>query len=426
MKNIIYLFLILTLLSCSEEDQIEEFNIISFTPTKALEGDRLKIIVDNLPQIKKNLILEVNGLEFPIEKIESDTLFAFIPVGASSGQLRLIYDSKDALSSNQLVINNFEILDFIPNVGFIDDIISISGNGFTTDKNLLSVDFNGTNAEILQSNETTILTKVPAGATTGRISITNNSTKITSTYDFKVVDNPNGGSNNALASIYLPQFTKTYLFDNWEYDEENNRTGVPVEDSTFIKNNVLFNSFQSLEYTSINKSNFQSSKKYYRSEGAILFADGASESQLPPIIAEQIGNDIQWVPILNLNLESWQVFQFDDVEFTLPINGQNINVNVSSQGTARRNLNTKSEIIAGQQMEIIEVEYTFTTNITITFGIIPIQQEIETKSIYWFAKDLGIVREINLNSDSQGGGGLPIGGGAPQSAGERILKKIYN
>lgn len=244
--SFIFLLLLLSLflLSCSEDEKVTDFTITEFSPSKVLEGDRVKLVINNLPQDKKNLILEVNKLEFPIERIIEDTLFAYIPNGATTGKLRLIYKSQDALSNENLTINRFEIVDFIPNVGFINDVISISGNGFTTDKNQLKVEFNGVEATILQSNETTILAIVPQGATTGRVKITYNGSSVTSVYDFKVANNPTGGGGSELASDYLPSSSKYYLFDNWEYDEANKRTGTPTEDSTFVSKMYLSSHFQ--------------------------------------------------------------------------------------------------------------------------------------------------------------------------------------
>lgn len=417
----------LILVSCSEDEDIAQFEILTFEPQSVLEGERIKLIVSNLPHDKKNLILEVNSLEYPIESIFNDTLYAYVPIGANTGQLRLIYKDKDAISNNQLVINKFEILDFIPNVGFIDEVISISGNGFTTEKEQIIVEFNGVNAEVVQANENTILAKVPDGATTGRISITLNGSTVISTYDFKVAENPNGGgggNGSGSASSYLPKSTNTYLFENWDFDEEDNRAGTPYEDSTYINDNVFYKSYQSKEYNILPKTNLPSSKKFYRAENNVLYADGESESQLPPFIAEEIGNDIEWVPILDLQNLSWLVYEFEDVEFTFPFNGQDLDITVSSIGTAKRNPNTRMESIAGTTMEIIEVEYTFNTSLTISFGPFPITQEIEAKSIYWFSKEHGIVREISFNSETSGGGGFPIGGDI-SSAGERILKRIY-
>ena len=413
--------------SCSEDEKVTDFTIIEFFPLKVLEGDRVKLVIDNLPQDKKNLILEVNKLEFPIEQIIDDTLFAYIPKGANTGKLRLIYKSQDALSNDNLTINKFEIIDFIPNVGFIGDVISISGNGFTTDKNQLKVQFNGVESTILQSNETTILAIVPQGATTGRVKITYNGSSVTSVYDFKVANNPTGGGGAELASDYMPSSARYYLFDNWEYDETNKRTGAPTEDSVFVVDNVSYKSYPSSEYNIFDRSNFQLSKKYYRTSGSIIYADGASEAQLPQMIADQIGSEIEWVPILDLQNLSWTVYEFKDMSFSLPFNGQNVNIKISSKGNAKRIPTKRIEKIAGKDLEVIEVEYTFTSDLTITFGIIPIQQEIETKTIYWFSKGYGIVKEITLNNENQGGpgGGLPIGGGV-QTPGERILKKIYN
>lgn len=421
LQLLLLFFAIIILNSCSEDDEIKEFNIIDFTPKNALVGDKITIIGENLPTDKRNTIVTVNELEYAIESILNDTIVCFVPKNAQSGNIRVIYKSSDAISSQILKIEHFEILDFIPNVGYAGNIISISGNGFTTEKNELTVEFNGVEAEILQSNLTTILVKIPNGATTGRVNVSYNNTTVTSSYDFKIVENieveePNGGAEN-----YLPKENKAFLYQNWEYDIQDRRTGLPEIDSTWFNLNVNHNGFSSTKVNIKNNTTSELEERFYRASGNQYLADGRLETQLPDLFADELGDEIDWVVLLDLDKTNWQVYDIDGIEFTIPLQGQTANVELNSTGNAKIIGQPRMENIAGKQLEIIEVEYTFETEITIRIGFIPLSQGTISKSRYWFAKDYGIVKEIFYNAEDSG---TPIGGDF-STPGERVLFKIY-
>lgn len=63
------------------------------------------------------------------------------------------------------------IMDFTPNGGAVGSQVIIAGNGFSNTPGQSVVKFNGTVAEVITSSSTQIVTSVPAGATTGPISV---------------------------------------------------------------------------------------------------------------------------------------------------------------------------------------------------------------------------------------------------------------
>lgn len=418
------LFTIVLLSSCSEDDELTYFTISDFSPKNVLTGDRVVIYGENFPEDKRNTIVTVNQIEYAVESVSFDSIVIFVPENATSGNIRVINGKKDALSDDVLSIEKFEIIDFIPNVGFEGDVISIVGNGFTTEKNLLSVEFNGVVAEIGQSNETTILVKVPVGASTGRVTVGYNNVKVTSGYDFKIVDKPDdigGGGNNA--SMYLPMENNTFLYQVWDFDENNNRVGQPSVDTVWVDDNINYNGFSSVRVNSRDNRMAQSeiTQKYYRASGGQYFADGLTEINLPPFFAEELANEIDWVVMLDLDRTSWEVYRINDISFELPLQGQNVDVRISSDGNARIIGDKRMETLAGRDLEIIEVEYTFNTEITITFGFFPLTQEVNSVTRYWFAEGLGIVKEITFSAEATGQNPL----GDFTAPGERFMFRIY-
>lgn len=423
----ILLFLLLSILiSCSEENEIQQFSISDFTPKNVLTGDRVVIYGENFPNDKRNTIVTVGEIEYAVESVSPDSIVIFVPEKAITGNIRVVNGKKDALSQDVLRIEQFEIIDFIPNVGYSGDLISISGNGFTIDKNLLRVEFNGILAEIQQSNENTILAIVPEGATTGRISVQYNNVKVSSAYDFRVVDKPDdsgGGGDKDDAKRFLPIANNTYLFQNWNFDDNNRRIGQPVNDTSWVVDNVSFKGFQAVRVNSrlVNLPQQQVTQKHYRTSGKQFYSDGLSEIDIPPIFAEELSDEIDWVVMLDLDRTSWEVYRINNINFQLPLQGQTINVRINSNGNARRIGDQRKETLAGKELDIIEVEYTFNTQITITIGFFPLVQEVTSVSRYWFAEGHGIVREINFTADESGQN--PFGDFT--EPGERVLFRIY-
>ena len=81
------------------------------------------------------------------------------------------------------------IFAFTPNNGPVGQSVTIYGDGFSTTPSLNTVKFNGTTAAVSASTIATITTKVPSGATTGRITVTSPKCTFTSTANFTVTTN---------------------------------------------------------------------------------------------------------------------------------------------------------------------------------------------------------------------------------------------
>ena len=83
-----------------------------------------------------------------------------------------------------------EISGFTPASGEIGDVLTITGKNFSTNASQNIVNINGIAAVVTSSTSTQIVTTVPEGATTGRISVTRNGLTGTSATDFTVISIP--------------------------------------------------------------------------------------------------------------------------------------------------------------------------------------------------------------------------------------------
>jgi len=101
--------------------------------------------------------------------VSDSVVLATVPAGATSGTIKVTTPGGQATSpANFTVIAAPVIIAFAPKGGPAGTVVAISGTGFT---NVASVTFNGVSATYKAVSSTAIVATVPAGATTGPISV---------------------------------------------------------------------------------------------------------------------------------------------------------------------------------------------------------------------------------------------------------------
>jgi hypothetical protein len=125
-----------------------------------------------------------NGIAANFSVISATTIQTTVPAGASTGQLRVTTPAGTATSATSFtVVLPPTITDFNPPRGRVGASVTIDGLNFT---GATAVKFNGVAAAFSVTSATEIETTVPAGATTGPISVTNSAGTATSDSAFTV------------------------------------------------------------------------------------------------------------------------------------------------------------------------------------------------------------------------------------------------
>jgi len=103
--------------------------------------------------------------------VDSNTqITATVPAGATTGTIRVTTPGGTAVSATSFTVTaGLTITSFDPTSGVIGSSVVITGTGFTGAN---AVRFNGTTATFTVNSDTQITAAVPAGATTGPISVT--------------------------------------------------------------------------------------------------------------------------------------------------------------------------------------------------------------------------------------------------------------
>jgi YD repeat-containing protein len=114
------------------------------------------------------------------------------------------------------------VIEFAPHAGAVGTSVTISGTAFSPTPSLNTVKFNGTTATVLSATTTEIVTTVPAGATSGTISVKVGTTTKTTTASFSVANlaptitgfTPGNGTNPVPVTISGTNFDTVPLNNN--------------------------------------------------------------------------------------------------------------------------------------------------------------------------------------------------------------------
>ncbi|HYM81864.1 MAG TPA: IPT/TIG domain-containing protein, partial [Candidatus Limnocylindria bacterium] len=159
--------------------------IVSFAPTSGGFGSEVTVRGTSFTVASA---VRFNGMVASFT-VDSDTLLrANVPVFATSGPISVTNVAGTATSvSSFTVIPPPTITSFTPTSGPVGVEVTVQGSGFA---GATSVKFNGTSATFTIDNDGQLRANVPAGATTGPISVTNASGTFTSGPDFTVIPPP--------------------------------------------------------------------------------------------------------------------------------------------------------------------------------------------------------------------------------------------
>ncbi|MGH2807429.1 MAG: beta strand repeat-containing protein [Actinomycetota bacterium] len=157
--------------------------ITSFTPTSGAEGTLVTINGTDLHGATAVRFGGVNATNFTV--VSPVRITATVPNGADTGAIQVVTPRGTATSSSAFVVTPDPptISSFSPTSGAPGTSVQINGTNLT---NVSAVRFNGVNATFTVNNSGRITATVPAGATTGRITVVTANGTATSATDFTV------------------------------------------------------------------------------------------------------------------------------------------------------------------------------------------------------------------------------------------------
>lgn len=185
--TIVLVTIILMLASCKDDLTLQP-TVNSFTPATAPVGATVTITGTNFSTTPGNNRVTFNGTTATVTSATTTQLTVTVPAGATAGKISVEANGAVATSANSFSNPKAPIITaFAPASGSVSTVVVINGRNFLTTPANNTVRFNGTVATVTNATSTQLNVVVPAGATTGKVSVKTSNGIATSATDFIVL-----------------------------------------------------------------------------------------------------------------------------------------------------------------------------------------------------------------------------------------------
>ena len=162
------------LLSISRYDS-SQVSIVEFTPNSGPVGTTVTIYGTGYSTTPSQNTVTFNGVAATVTSASATKIVTSVPAGATTGTIAVTSPTGSATSTDIFSISSQAptIIGFTPNVGDVGTPVTISGTNFQTTPSSNTVTFfNNRRSAATSATPTSLSTTVPAGTSTGRISVT--------------------------------------------------------------------------------------------------------------------------------------------------------------------------------------------------------------------------------------------------------------
>ena len=162
--------------------------LTGFSPTSGAIGTAVTLNGTNFSTTLLDNTVKFNGTAATVSAATATSLTVSVPAGATTGKISVEVDNQTATSSNDFTIvapaAPLTLTGFSPATGTAGTIVTLTGTNFSPTIASNTVKFNGTIATINAATATSLTVEVPAGATTGKITVQVGNQAATSANDF--------------------------------------------------------------------------------------------------------------------------------------------------------------------------------------------------------------------------------------------------
>ena len=165
-------------------------SITGFNPTNGAYGVTVTISGTNFSSVPSENTVKFNGISSVVTTSTTTSITTTVPVGATTGPISVTFNGITGNSSTNFIVPTPTITDFTPNSGAVGATVILTGTNFNATSTNNNVTFNGVAALVTASSTTSLTVMVPAGAMTGKISVSVNGVPGESTSNFTVLPTP--------------------------------------------------------------------------------------------------------------------------------------------------------------------------------------------------------------------------------------------
>ncbi len=175
-----------------------QLSIIEFSPNNGAPGTPVTIYGTGFGSTPGQNTVKFNGIQATVASATSTQIVASVPDGATTGTITVTTSAGTATSSTPFTVGKLSaptITNFTPNVGAPGASVTLTGTNFQAVPSNNKVSFNGVRAPVMSATATSIVTAVPNGAASGRLTVTTPDGKAVSAGDFYITPPPYTGTD---------------------------------------------------------------------------------------------------------------------------------------------------------------------------------------------------------------------------------------
>ncbi len=165
---------------------ILQTSIGDFSPESGVVGTTVTIAGTNFSTIPTENMVAFNGAAATVTAASATELTVTVPAEATTGRITVTISGTETTSSSDFTVLEPAITGFFPPIAGAGVEVTITGNNFSTSTAENIVTFNGETATVTTASSTELKVTVPAGATSGPISVKVGPNTITSDADLEV------------------------------------------------------------------------------------------------------------------------------------------------------------------------------------------------------------------------------------------------
>jgi hypothetical protein len=227
-------------------------SITQFSPGAGKVDDAITLTGSGFTNVTD---VEFNNTQAFFSVVNDATITAYVPNGAKTGPITATNGLGTGTSTSDFVIaTQPTITSFSPDTGPAGTPVTLTGTGFTS---VIQVNFNGTAATFKVNSDTSLTATVPAGATSGRITVSTGGDAARSAKPFIItarITTPDASLLTAAHGFVVAKFNG--LEGVWLHDSTGWQQLTPVNPSLLATNGVIvageFPGYGVWEWTSAN------------------------------------------------------------------------------------------------------------------------------------------------------------------------------
>jgi len=197
-------------------------SITSLSVTSGVVGTSVTITGTNFGATQGTGTVSFNGTDATPTSWSATSIVVTVPVEATTGNVVVSASGVASNGINFTVVEGLGITSVSPSSGVVGAEIAIAGIGFGSTQGSSTISLNGTTAVVASWSDTSIITFVPSGASTGPFTVTVNGNP-TSSSSFTVTPLPSGWSDGDIGSVGL---TGSATYANGEFTVKGAGLGI--------------------------------------------------------------------------------------------------------------------------------------------------------------------------------------------------------